>query len=63
MVEVGAQVQQVRQVEQIDVWDDAAMATSYAIFKAGYTDGFPDDPIPTAPEMIAQARAEVTSER
>ena len=63
MVEVGAQVQQVRQVEQIDVWDDAAMATSYAIFKAGYTDGFPDDPLPTAPEMIAQARAEVTSER
>ena len=56
-------VQQVRQVEQIDVWDDAAMATSYAICRAAYTDGFPDDPLPTAPEVLARARAEVTSER
>lgn len=62
MVEVGAQAQQVRQIEEIDVWDDAVMAASYAIFRAAYTDGFPDDPIPSAPEMLAQARAEVTSE-
>jgi GNAT superfamily N-acetyltransferase len=44
-------------VERVDIADDEAMLTSYAILHAAYTEEHPDDPLPTAPEVIAMARA------
>ena len=50
-------------VERVDVADDEAMLTSYAILHAAYTAEHPDDPLPTAPEVIAMARATEKSQR
>src|SRR6476469_6199581 len=50
-------------VERVDVADDVAMLTSYAILHAAYTAEHPDDPLPTAPEVIAMARATEKSQR
>ncbi len=53
----------VDQVERIDVHDDEAMSAAYSIWRAAYTEEFPDDPLPTAPEMFARARAPEISGR
>ena len=50
-------------IERVDVADDEAMLTSYAILHAAYTAEHPDDPLPTAPEVIAMARATEKSQR
>jgi GNAT superfamily N-acetyltransferase len=56
------QVTQVRRTERVDIWDDDAMQTSYDITHAAYTADDPDDPLPTAPEVIAKARSQETSQ-
>lgn len=50
-------------VERVDVADDEAMLTAYAIHHAAYTAEHPDDPLPTAPEVIAMARATEKSQQ
>ena len=50
-------------IEPVDIGDDEAMLTSYAILHAAYTAEHPDDPLPTAPEVIAMARATEKSQR
>jgi GNAT superfamily N-acetyltransferase len=50
-------------IERVDVADDEAMLTSYAILHAAYTAEHPDDPLPTAPEVIAMARATEKSQQ
>jgi GNAT superfamily N-acetyltransferase len=50
-------------VERVDLADDDAMLTSYAILHAAYTAEHPDDPLPTAPEVIAMARATEKSQQ
>src|SRR6476659_2466219 len=52
-----------QRIERVDVADDVAMLTSYAILHAAYTAEHPDDPLPTAPEVIAMARATEKSQR
>jgi GNAT superfamily N-acetyltransferase len=54
---------QVGQVERLDVHDDDAMSAAYTIWRAAYTEEFPDDPLPTAPEVFARARAPEVSGR
>jgi GNAT superfamily N-acetyltransferase len=53
---------QVRHVERVDVWDDEAMQAAYDITHAAYTAEDPDDPLSTAPEVIAKARSRETSQ-
>lgn len=60
---MGESSLQVDQVERIDVHDDGAMSAAYAIWRAAYTEDFPDDPLPTAPEVIGRARAPEISGR
>jgi GNAT superfamily N-acetyltransferase len=43
--------------ERVDVQDDDLMTVHYDISRAAYLAEHPDDPIPTAPEVLAQARA------
>ena len=31
------------------------MSAAYSIWRAAYTEEFPDDPLPTAPEVLARA--------
>jgi GNAT superfamily N-acetyltransferase len=50
-------------VEQVDVHDDDAMLTAYRIQHAAYTAEHPDDPLPTAPEVIALARSQEKGQR
>ena len=50
-------------IERVDVADDESMLTSYAILHAACTAEHPDDPLPTAPEVIAMARATEKSQR
>jgi GNAT superfamily N-acetyltransferase len=54
---------QVGQVERVDVGDDDAMSAAYTIWRAAYTEEFPDDPLPTAPEVLARARGPEISGR
>jgi GNAT superfamily N-acetyltransferase len=54
---------QVEQVEPVDVHDDDAMSAAYSIWRTAYTEEFPDDPLPTLPEVLARARAPVVSGR
>ncbi len=53
----------VDQVERLDVHDDEAMSAAYSIWRAAYTEEFPDDPLPTAPEVLARAHGPEISAR
>ena len=53
----------VDQVERVDVHDDDVMSAAYSIWRAAYTEEFPDDPLPTAPEVFARARGPEVSGR
>ena len=44
-------------LQRVDVRDDATMQVSCELLRRAYTADHPDDPLPTAPEMIAHARA------
>jgi GNAT superfamily N-acetyltransferase len=53
----------VDQVARIDVQDDDVMSAVYSIWRAAYAEDFPDDPLPTAPEVFARARGPEISGR
>jgi GNAT superfamily N-acetyltransferase len=61
MADGGSRVAQAQSVERVDVWDDPAMQAAYDNTHAAYTAEDPDDPLPTAPEVIAMARSRETS--
>lgn len=45
-------------LRRVDVRDDATMQVSCELLRRAYTADHPDDPLPTAAEMIANARAD-----
>src|SRR5512134_564078 len=50
-------------VERVDVADEAAMKTLHDVFRLAHAVDAPDDPVPTFPEILAQARATQASTR
>lgn len=50
-------------VERVDVADETAMQTLHDVFRLAYAVDAPDDPVPTFPEILAQARATQASTR
>lgn len=48
-------------IERIDVRDDEAMLAWYQIWRAAYSEHYPDNPLTTYPEIVEHARSRQTS--